>query len=418
MILNALDTLVAIMEISQNRSLSFQDKLQRILEEVVACMNTECGSIMILRGKKTLEVAASTRPKLIGIKQPVEEDTPSAWVVKNKGVLYVGPGTEHQLFKKRYEHYKKEAFLIAPILSNDKVIGVMTITDKKDIDEFSADERDLLLTIAGQVISAIENQRLTESLRKSRNDIKRKNIELKNLERIRTELFNMLIHDLKGPLSEMVANLDILSYTVLDENIEFVQAAQSACDTLFRMISDLLDITRLEEGCLNLVYERINPADLIHESVIRLNGMAKTRGVELMEYVPSSTNESSFQGDRGILLRVMQNLLVNAIQHAPQASKVEAGFEQSGDMISFYVQDSGPGIAPEFQEAIFNKFFQITKKKDGRRYSTGLGLTFCKLALDAHHGFILVESDGVKGSRFTLSIPISPDKGSQTSIRE
>jgi two-component system sensor histidine kinase KdpD len=152
--------------------------------------------------------------------------------------------------------------------------------------------------------------------------------------------------------------------------------------------------------------------------VIRLNGMAKTRGVELMEYVPSSTNESSFQGDRGILLRVMQNLLVNAIQHAPQASKVEAGFEQSGDMISFYVQDSGPGIAPEFQEAIFNKFFQITKKKDGRRYSTGLGLTFCKLALDAHHGFILVESDGVKGSRFTLSIPISPDKGSQTSIRE
>jgi len=215
MISNALDTLVAIMEISQNRSLSFQNKLQRILLQVVACMDAECGSIMILRGKKTLEVAASTRPKLIGIKQPVEEDTPSAWVVKNKSVLYIGPGTEGQLFKKRYEHYKKEAFLIAPIFSNDKVIGVLTITDKKDIDEFSADDRDLLLTIAGQVISAIENQRLTESLRKSRNDIKRKNVELKNLERIRTELFNMLIHDLKGPLSEMVANLDILSYTVL-----------------------------------------------------------------------------------------------------------------------------------------------------------------------------------------------------------
>jgi two-component system sensor histidine kinase KdpD len=406
MISNAFDTSVAIMEISQNRSLSFKDKLQCILLQIVACMDAECGSIMILRGKKTLEVAASTRPKLIGIKQPVEEDTPSAWVVKNKSVLYVGPGAEGQLFKKRYEHYKKEAFLIAPILSNDKVIGVLTITDKKNIDEFSEDERDLLLTIAGQVISAIENQRLTESLRKSRNDIKRKNVELKNLERIRTELFNMLIHDLKGPLSEMVANLDILTYTILDENIEFVLAAQSSCDTLFRMISDLLDITRLEEGCLNLVYEKINPIDLVHEAVIRLHGMAKTRGVELiMEYAPPGTNGSSFQGDRGILMRVMQNLLVNAIQHAPQASKVEAGFEMADDRIYLYVQDSGPGIAPEFQEAIFNKFFQITKKRDGRRYSTGLGLTFCKLALDAHHGSIHVESDGKKGSRFILTIP-------------
>ncbi|HVN70700.1 MAG TPA: ATP-binding protein [Desulfomonilia bacterium] len=408
MLSNALDTLLSIMEISHRRSLSFQEKLQRILEEVVACMNTEYGSIMILRSKKSFEVAASTTAKLVGIRQQIEENTPSAWVVKNKQILYVGPGMDDRMFTKRYAHYKKDAFLIAPIFSNDKVIGMLSITDKKDVDEFSPDERDLLLAIAGQVIGAIENQRLADSLRKSRNDIKRKNVELKNLERIRTELFNMLIHDLKGPLSEMVANLDILSYTIKDDNIDFVQAAQSACDTLFRMISDLLDITRLEEGYLKLIYEQIEPVELVHEAVIRLNGMAKNRGIEIREGAPSGMNNKAFLGDRGIMLRVMQNLLVNAVQHSPQGSSVEAGFEQGHNQISFYVQDEGPGIAPEYQEAIFNKFFQITKKKDGRRYSTGLGLTFCKLAIQAHQGSIHVESDGKKGSRFILSIPASP----------
>jgi two-component system sensor histidine kinase KdpD len=398
--------LLNIIEISHDHRLSFHEKLQRILEQVVSCMNTEKGSIMLLNGKKNLEVVAATNPNLIGIKQSLEEDTSSAWVVRNKRILYVGPGADSVPFKKRYDHYKKEAFLLAPIVTNNKVIGVLNITDKKDADAFSTDEQELFLTNAGYVISTIENQRLIESLKKSRNDIKRKNIELKNLERVRTELFNMIIHDLKGPLSEMVANLDILSYTIVDDNLEYVQATRSACDTLFRMISDLLDIAKLEEGCLNLVYEKINPRDLIHDAVIGLNGMVKARGIELKESIPQGGEDRMFSGDRRIMLRVMQNLLTNAIQHSPQGSHIEAGFRNSDGSLVFFVQDEGPGIAPEYHEAVFNKFFQITRKKDGRRFSTGLGLTFCKMAVEAHSGSIRVESDGMKGSCFIFTIPL------------
>ncbi len=252
--------LLTIIGISHDRSLSTKEKLQLIIEKVVACMNTERGSIMLMSGRDTLEVAASTKPELIGIKQSIREDTPSAWVVKNRQILYIGPDTGAMPFKKRFDYYKKEAFLLAPIIMHNKVIGVLNITDKKDADSFSSQERELFLTIAGYVISAIENQRLSESLRKSRNDIKRKNQELRKLERIRTELFNMLIHDLKGPLSEVVASLDILSYVIKDENLDYIDIGPVACDTLLRMISDLLDITRLEEGCLNLIYEQIEPA--------------------------------------------------------------------------------------------------------------------------------------------------------------
>lgn len=407
---NSFKTLLEIVEISHKKSLSFHEKLQSILEQVLFCMNTEKGSIMLLRGNTTLEIAASTNPVLVGLRHRVEEDTPSSWVVRNKRTLYMGPGGEVTEFQKRFTHYKKEAFLLAPIMSRGKVIGVLSITDKKDNDTFSTEEQELLLTIASSVISTIESQHNSESLRRSRDEIKKKNAELQKMERVRTELFNMLIHDLKGPLSEIVANIDILSYTTADDNLERVQSAQSACDTLFRMISDLLDITRLEEGCIKLLYEDIDPADLVHEAVIRQNSMAQIRNVILKESISSDTNHGNIRGDRGILLRIMQNLIVNAIQHSSEGKCVEVGFIHAGDEVSLHVQDHGPGIDPEYQDAIFNKFFQITKKNDGRRYSTGLGLTFCKMAIEAHSGSIRVESGESKGSRFIFSIPDSRGK--------
>ncbi len=412
---NTFKTLLEIVEISHQKTFSFHEKLGSILEQILSCMNTEKGSIMLLRGNNTLEIAASTNPVLVGLRQPIEEDTPSSWVVRNRRPLYIGPGGEGTAFQKRFMHYKKEAFLLAPIMSRGKVIGVLSITEKKGEDVFSAEEQELLLTIASSVISTIESQRLSESLKRSRDEIKKKNVDLQRMERVRNELFNMLIHDLKGPLSEIVANIDVLSYTTSEDNLERVQSAQTACDTLFRMISDLLDITRLEEGGINLLYEDIDPKDLVHEAVIRLSGMAKARGVVLTESVPGDANHKNIRGDNGILLRVMQNLIVNAIQHSPEGEDVKVGFERTDDGILIYVQDNGPGILPEYQDAVFNKFFQITKKSDGRRYSTGLGLTFCKMAVETHFGSIRVESDGVKGSRFVFSVP---DAGESTPRRK
>lgn len=405
---NTLKALMSLMEMPQRPRSSFRTRLQRIINQVVECMQSERGSIILLRGRKTLEIVASTASDLVGIRQRLEDDSPSAWVYKNKRILYVAPGVDPLPACRRQSHYRKEAFLVAPILSNNRVIGLLTITEKKGDDAFSNEEQELFLAMASQVISAIEHQRLSDDLRRKRHQLSRKNAQLKNLEKIRTDLFNMLVHDLKGPISEVVGNLDILSYLITGENLEYVQAAQSSCDTLFRMISDLLDITRLEEGTLRLVMERIEPRDLIHEAVLRLNGMAGARGITLREDIPSSESPPDLIGDRGLLLRVMQNLLINAVQHSPSGSAVTAGCDQHDHEVRILVKDEGPGIAPQYQNAIFDKFFQITRKRDGRRYSTGLGLTFCKMAIEAHHGSIRVESDGQSGSRFIISLPTEP----------
>jgi two-component system sensor histidine kinase KdpD len=114
-----------------------------------------------------------------------------------------------------------------------------------------------------------------------------------------------------------------------------------------------------------------------------------------------------FYGDRGLLVRVLQNLLMNAIQHSPEGKAVEIGYEiEANGRIRFFIKDQGPGVAPALQTAIFDKFFQIKKKNDGRVYSTGLGLTFCKMAVAAHNGVIDIQSDGKKGSIFGFAIPM------------
>lgn len=395
------------MAVLSNRSdLGHQEKFQGLLLEITRTLNAEKGSIMILSGRNRLEVRASTNSKLIGVKQQLSDKSPSAWVVKNKKLLYVDRNNPFDGSSTQGRGYKKEAFLLAPVMSGEKVTGIISVTDKKGEDHFGLYEQSLLLDFAGLVIGEIENFRLTESLSKKKKDLQKKNLELKRLERLRKDLFNMLIHDLKGPLSDVVANIDILSYTVKGDDKEYVAAAQAGCDTLFRMTSDLLDIARLEERSLGLIHEKIRSSELVSEAISRVHAIATTRSICLNADLPENTRPAVIYGDRGMLLRVLQNLIMNAISHSRAGMAVGISLDPSEKgIVRFQVRDQGPGIPPEFQKAIFEKFFQVEKKNDGRVYSTGLGLTFCRMAVEAHGGTIGVESDGQNGSCFILELP-------------
>jgi two-component system sensor histidine kinase KdpD len=360
-----------------------------------------------LKGRKALQVAASTKPELIGVKQSLDEESPSGWVLKNKKLLYVDRNTEQGDFVAKTHGYEKSAFLVAPIISNDKVVGVLSVTEKSGEDAFDKVEQEILLEVIGQVISALENERLTQSLQKNKRTLQKKNLQLRKLEKLRTDLFNMLIHDLKGPISEVVANLDILTYTLKDDNLQFVESAQIGCETLQTMIANLLDIARLEERQLKLIYEKIDPEDLVNEALGRLTKVGKTRELKFVEKFPPTADRRYFMADRGILLRVLQNFLSNAIQHSPAGETIDIGFEYSVPLrIRFFVKDGGAGVPDEHQEAIFEKYVQLDKKADGRIYTTGLGLTFCKMAVQAHKGSIGVKTVSPTGSSFWFSLPL------------
>lgn len=402
-----IEVLLAINELSNDPKLKFHEKLNKIIVEITNILGASSGSIMLLKNKK-MEVIASTKDCIIGFKQDINEDTPSSYVVKTGKILYINNLLKDHRFHKKYNHYNKNAFIIVPIISKEKVIGVISLTDKIGVDQFTQDEQEILMKIAGHVISKIENQRLTDDLRKKKNTLQKRNQQLRQLERLKTDLFRMLIHDLKGPISEVIANLDILSYTAKEENRVYVEHAKTGCDTLYSMTCNLLDIARLEEGKLELLYEKIEPEDLIREAKARVYWAMEQKSLRFKETIPPPAGVGGeFWGDRGILLRILQNLLANAVHYSPRGKSVGFGYDYpKGEEIRFYVEDKGPGVPPEHQAVIFDKFAQLDKKGDGRIYTTGLGLTFCKMAVEAHEGTISIESDGQLGSRFAFSLPL------------
>jgi len=401
------EVLIAINSISNDKGLDFEQKLQHIILGTVQYLNVKSGSIMLSKGSKNLEVVASTNAELIGIKQRLDEESPSAWVFKHKESLYVEDISKSGMFPQRFAHYEGQAMLLVPIMGDNKVIGILTATDKIGEDYFPQEEQKALLILAGHVISALENQRLTESLKKKKRTLQQKNLQLKKLEKLKTDFYNMLIHDLKGPVSELIANLDILSYSVSDEDQDYVEASKMACDTLYSMVFNLLDIAQLEENRLKLLYEKIDPQDLIKEALARLFGVFELKNLTFAENFPSDKTSNFFWSDRGILLRVLQNLLTNAVNYSPVDETIEVGFEyMSSPEIKFWVKDKGPGIPAEYHKNIFDKYFQVGGESDGRVHTTGLGLTFCKMAVDAHQGKIWVESERQQGSRFFFVLPI------------
>ncbi len=291
-------------------------------------------------------------------------------------------------------------------MSSNKVIAVLSVTEKVGEDSFSQSDQEIFLNLSGHIISALENDRLNMTLKQKRTVLQEKNRQLKKLERAKTELFNMLVHDLKTPIAEIVANHDILSYTVSEENKEYVVAAQTGCDNLFRMISDLLDIARLKDGTIKLVYEKFAAKDLVKDALSRLPGIAQQKNMQLLESYPDMDTEITMTGDRTLMMRIMQNLLINAISYSPDGESIIAGFEQLPEgRISFFVEDHGPGVPPELHDKIFEKYVQVSGQVKARKGTVGLGLTFCKIASEAHGGNIRVESDGSTGSRFIITVP-------------
>lgn len=405
-----LEILIEITRISNNTGLDFQEKVKEIIKKIVETVGAEKGSIMLVKAKN-LEVVASTSEDLLGIKQPLSEDAPSVWVVKNKKALSINPKDTDDNLQTKLGRYRKKSYFLAPVFSGNKVIGVINLTEKKGPDCFSKTEQELILCVSGNVISALENYRLADTLKKSQKNLTNKNRQLKKLEALRSDLFKMLIHDLKGPISEVTANLDILAYTTSMENQEYVAAAQSGCDTLYRMILNLLDISRLEEKIMPLIMEKLEPEDFLMESVSRVISLARNKSVKINEIFPDRLGSKCyFMGDRDLLTRVMQNLLMNAINYSPSGEAIEVGYQQDQKgKIVFFVKDRGPGIDQAFHELIFDKYFQITQRCRSASYSTGLGLTFCKLAILSHSGKIWVESDGKNGSSFFFQLKTMGD---------
>ena len=399
-----LDYISAVSHVINSKRLKYTTKLNRILKLILDYLDAEQGSIMILE-KKDLIIKASTRKELIDCKQSLDEDCVACWVAKTRKPLFVPDINKDKRFKsRRSDNYKKKSFLSVPIANDKKIIGVINVSDKTGSKDLLKEDIVYLLDFSSLVLALIMQEKLHSELRKQKNNLKKRNMELRRQEVLRAELSKMLVHDLKGPLSEVVANLDILSYSISEEEKDFLESAQIGCDKAVRMISNLVTVGKLEDGKMQLLKDFVRPEDLINESVSSVKGLAKIKNVELELDVENDLEP--VRVDRTLILRVLQNLLTNALGYTPENSKVTISCRSLSPRkkIVFSIKDQGPGIPKEQHAMIFEKYARLTSQNDAM-IGTGLGLFFCKLVVEEHRGAIEVANEPEGGSRFHFTVP-------------
>jgi two-component system sensor histidine kinase/response regulator len=231
---------------------------------------------------------------------------------------------------------------------------------------------------------------------------------LQEVEKLRDDLTNMIVHDLRTPLTAVITGMQTMEVVgdLTGDQRKMMNIAIAGGELLLGMINDLLDVDKLESGSMQLDADVLSPADLVASAIGQVASLAENKRLTLTRRV--SADLPPLRGDRGKLRRTLVNLLGNAIKFTPPGGTVTVEADQGVEerALVFSVRDTGEGIPPEAFGRIFEKFGQVESRRGGRVMSTGLGLTFCRLAVEAHGGRIAVESTLGEGSTFSFTIPL------------
>lgn len=237
-------------------------------------------------------------------------------------------------------------------------------------------------------------------------------IKIKALDELKDNLTSFIVHDLQNPLSTIKGHLDIMaeSKSLVKGDMANVERASHGVKIMMIMISNLLDIAKMENNEIEINAEDYTIEELVSSAISTIGHMLNNSSVHLLD--KTHDNKIRVKVQKDLIVRVVQNLLSNAIRYSPDHGciTVESKAAKGSGFAEVTVSDSGSGIPKEQQEKIFDKYATVEAKANRMRGSTGLGLTFCKLAVELHGGKIWVEDRTVGGSIFHLTLPLSAAK--------
>ncbi|HEX8550742.1 MAG TPA: histidine kinase dimerization/phospho-acceptor domain-containing protein [Abditibacteriaceae bacterium] len=264
--------------------------------------------------------------------------------------------------------------------------------------------------LQARIGGCLEKKRLRDADIALREEIERNFQQLREAENQRDSMSDMIVHDLRTPLTSFMGGLRLVG-TLGELNAaqkSVVEIATRGGETLLSMINDLLDVSKIEAGALKLEIETLSVTNLVEAALDFVSDLVRAENQTLIpEIAPDVTQ---LRGDAEKLRRTLVNLLGNATKFTPRGGvivlKVSRTEENGQEALLFAVEDTGPGIPREAFDTIFEKFGQAEQRSLGQKFSTGLGLTFCKLVVEAHGGRIWVESEIGVGSTFSFTLPL------------
>jgi signal transduction histidine kinase len=376
-----------LIEISRDlaSTLELDPLLNRIIEAARDISNTEAASILLYddAGKQLyFQAATNMDPLMRGLVVPM--DSIAGWIVTNRQPVRIRDvDKDERYFKKvaKTVSFATKSIMGVPLITKDKVVGVLEVLNKQE-GEFSEADEDLLTVLGAQAAVAIENSRLFQQ----------------------SDLIAEFVHELRNPL----ASINTASYLLLrpeispEQSHQIISNIQSETMRLTTLTSSFLDLARLESGRVQFHKSSFPIKAAFEECQSVMQAKAGENRVTLLVDVPADMPD--IQADRDKLKQVILNLVSNAIKYNRPGGKVIMRASMSDTEWSIFVDDTGLGIPESDLPNMFQKFYRV-RAVESKVMGTGLGLSICKGIIQGHGGRIEVQSKLGEGTRFSVHIP-------------
>jgi len=301
--------------------------------------------------------------------------------------------------------------------SETKSIPIIMLTALKDLkdkikslevgaDDFISKPFENVELLA-RVKSLLRLKEYHDEIEKKNAELEKKNQSLMQMDDFKEDLINLIVHDMKNPLFVIQGNLQMMSMGIdknaLDYLKKYISRIERSSQQLLRMVVNLLDISRIQDGSIELKKEQVDFPKIINDVTKSIKDLPenenKTINIDIGE------NVSYIASDKSIMERVIDNLISFAVHNVEDTGTISVQLERVNDAsIRLMVIDNGTQIPKKFHDKIFEKFSQAEIKKSGYKVGRGLGLTFCKLAIEAHNGSMNLDLENPVGNKFIIEI--------------
>ena len=301
------------------------------------------------------------------------------------------------------DHEGMRTLLAVPLVKDGRLVGSIAVY-RREVQPFTDQQTALVQTFADQAVIAIENVRLFKELEVA-------NRELAAASQHKSEFLANMSHELRTPLNAIIGFSEILAEKMFgdinEKQTEYLQDILESGRHLLSLINDILDLSKVEAGRMELELSEFDLPTAIENALILMRERASRRGIRLGSTIDPRLG--MIGGDERKVKQALLNLLSNALKFTPEGGRIDVGARLHDDVAEVSVADTGIGIAPSDQDAVFEEFRQVgaaDKKAEG----TGLGLALSRKFIELHGGRIWVKSEPGTGSTFTFTLPLTIDQ--------
>lgn len=355
---------------------------------------------IVLLNKATEQLFGYTREELLG--KPVETLIPSGVRAEHRAhrnAYWASPTTRPMGTGLKLEGQRKDGSRVPVEISLSPVQfegGFRVSAIIRDVSE---------RRLAEEQLRAVQAD-YTEELAAKNRELELRNEEVERANHLKSEFLSGMSHELRTPLHTIIGFTELLEEELegpLNEKQQrFVRHIHKDSQHLLALINDVLDLSKIESGRLELQPELFALAEALDETVSSLRPRAEAKSIHIETNVPRPVD---IYADRLRFKQILYNLLSNAVKFTPEGGRVWIEVTDRGAFVEVMVSDTGIGIPLSEQEAVFDKFYQVGQRQAGGHEGTGLGLAITKHLVEQHGGALRLHSDPGKGSQFTFSIP-------------